>query len=240
MPKQIQSLRPTTPPRPCSSFAEGYGSRYSSRHTVHYLIDFLVNTRETLRALNGFGILAFAGIFVIAQLFMVPVSPLGFAAGVFFGFVQGFLGLMLGCAIGASVNFLISRHLARDRVSRWLGHHEKFRMIDSAIGREGWRIVILLRFVPIPFGLANYCYGLTPVAFWPYLAASCVAIIPANSLFVWIGTTGQDLASLVGKGRSIHPLEYALLGVGIVAAFIALRHLSKVAHSAVNRGAAAD
>ena len=205
---------------------------------VPYLVHFLENLRQTLLGLHGLGILAFAGIFVAAQLMMVPVAPLGLAAGFFFGFGQGWLGLMLGCAIGASVNFLISRHFARARVARWLNGHEQFRMIDSAIGREGWKIVALLRFVPIPFGLANYCYGLTPVAFWPYLAATCVAIIPANSLFVWIGTTGQDLASLLGKGRPIHPLEYALLGVGIVAALIALRHLSKVARSAVNRGTA--
>ena len=205
---------------------------------VQFLIPFLEHTRQTLLDLHGLGILAFAGIFVAAQFFMIPVAPLGLAAGFFFGFRMGWLGLMLGCAIGASVNFLISRHLARDRVARWLNHHEQFRLIDSAIGREGWKIVALLRFVPIPFGLANYCYGLTPVRFWPYLAATCVAIIPPNSLFVWIGSTGQDLASLLGKGRPIHRLEYGLLGVGIVAAIIALRHLSKVARSAVRRGAA--
>lgn len=204
---------------------------------IQLLIDFLDRTRHTLLGLEGLGVLAFAGIFVAAQLFMIPVAPLGLAAGFFFGFGKGWLGLMLGCAVGASVNFLISRHLARERVARWLEHHEQFRLIDTAIGREGWRIVALLRFVPIPFGIANYCYGLTPVAFWPYLAATCLAIIPANSLFVWIGSTGQDLTSLLGKGRPIHPLEYALLGVGLVAGIIALRHLSKIAHSAVRRDA---
>ena len=104
------------------------------------------------------------------------VQGLSQAVGFFVGALLGrYLGLMLGCALGASVNFLISRHLARERVARWLGSHEKFRLIDDAIGREGWKIVLLLRFVPIPFGLANYCYGLTPVRFWPYLAATCLA-----------------------------------------------------------------
>ena len=205
---------------------------------LQHLIPFLENLRQTATSLGGLGVLVFAGIFVLAQLFMVPVAPLGMAAGLFFGFGKGWLGLYLGCAIGASVNFLIARHFARERVSRWLGHHEKFRLIDEAIGREGWKIVVLLRFVPIPFGLANYCYGLTPVAFWPYLFATSIAIIGPNSLFVWMGASFQgSLDSLLGKGRPHHPMEYVLLGVGIVAAIIALRHIAKVARTAVARGA---
>jgi uncharacterized membrane protein YdjX (TVP38/TMEM64 family) len=198
------------------------------------LVQILEHLQQSVQDMGALGILAFAGIFVLAQMLMVPVSPLGMAFGLFFGFTQGWLGLTLGCAIGASINFLIARHLARAAVTRWLGANEKFRLIDSAVAREGWRIVALLRFVPIPFGLANYCYGLTPVRFWPYLAATCVAIIPANSLFVWMGSTFHgSLSSLVGKGRPHHPLEYVFLAVGIIAAVIALRYVSKIARKAI-------
>ena len=201
---------------------------------LEHLVQFLEHLQQSIQDMHGLGILAFAGIFVLAQMIMVPVAPLGMAFGLFFGFTQGSLGLMLGCALGASINFLISRHLARAAVTRWLGGNEKFRMIDSAVAREGWKIIALLRFVPIPFGLANYCYGLTPVRFWPYLAATCTAIIPANSLFVWMGSTFHgSLSSLVGKGRQHHPLEYVFLGVGVIAAVLVLRYVAKVARNAV-------
>ena len=201
---------------------------------LEHLVQFLERLQQSIQDMHGLGIFAFAGIFVLAQMIMVPVAPLGMAFGLFFGFTQGSLGLMLGCAIGASINFLISRHLARAAVTRWLGENEKFRMIDSAVAREGWKIVALLRFVPIPFGLANYCYGLTPVRFWPYLTATCAAIIPANSLFVWMGSTFHgSLSSLVGKGRAHHPLEYVFLGVGVIAAVLVLRYVAKVARNAV-------
>lgn len=201
---------------------------------LEHLVQLLEHLQQSIQNMGGFGIFAFAGIFVLAQMIMVPVAPLGMAFGLFFGFLNGSLGLMLGCAIGASVNFLISRHLARKAVTRWLGANEKFRMIDRAVAREGWKIVALLRFVPIPFGVANYCYGLTPVRFWPYLAATCAAIIPANSLFVWMGSTFHgSLSSLVGKGRPHHPLEYVFLGAGLVAAVLVLRYVAKVARNAV-------
>ncbi len=203
------------------------------------LVHFLEGLQQTLLDHHILGLLAFVGIIFVAQLFMLPLSPLGMAAGFFFGFGMGWLALWLGCSIGAGVNFLIARHFARERFAHWLNNHEKFRLIDDAIGREGWRIVILLRFVPIPFGLANYCYGLTPVRFWPYLMATCIAIIPPNSLFVWMGSTFHGTLNdlLTGKGQPAHWSKYVLLGVGILAAIIALRHLAKVAGASVARGA---
>jgi len=89
----------------------------------------------------------------------------------------------------------------------------------------------------MPFGIANYCYGLTPVRFWPYLGATLLAIIPGNGLLVWLGSTFRGtLADLVGKGRPHHPLEYVFLVVGIVAAFLALRYVAKIARAAVAPG----
>ncbi len=205
---------------------------------LQQLVHFLESLQQTLQGMNWLGVLAYSGIFFLAQLIMIPVAPLGMAAGFFFGFGRGWLGLMLGCAIGATVNFLISRHFARGFITRKLAGNEKFRLIDSAIAREGWRIVLLMRFVPIPFGLANYCYGISPVPFVPYFLATIVAIIPPNSLFVWMGATFQgELSALFGKGRPHHPLEYVFIGLSIIAALLALRFAAKVARAAVAKSA---
>lgn len=199
------------------------------------LVSFLKSLQLWLDQYPAVGGLIFAGIFVLVQLFMVPVSPLGMAAGLFFGFWKGFFALMLGCAAGATVNFFLVRWFARDYVRRKMGGNEKFRLIETAIAREGWRIVALLRFVPIPFGLANYCYGLTPIPFVPYLAATCLAIIPANSFFVWMGSTFNGELSELVAGRARHPLEYVFLGLAIVAAALALKLVAKAARTAVGR-----
>jgi uncharacterized membrane protein YdjX (TVP38/TMEM64 family) len=206
-----------------------------------YLVQFLERLQAWFALNPSLSVAAFAGIFVVMQLFMIPVSPMGMAAGLFFGFGKGWLALMLGCAMGATVNYLISRYFARDYVHRKLGHHKSVRLIETAIAREGWKVVALLRFVPIPFGLANYCYGLTPIRWLPYIAATCLAIIPANSLFVWIGSTFQgELSALLGKGRPHHWLEYVIMGVGITAAFLALAYVAKVAKNAVEKDEAAN
>ena len=117
---------------------------------LEYLVQFLERLQQSIHGMGALGIFAFAGIFVVAQMLIIPVAPMGLAFGLFFGFTRGWLGLMLGCAIGASINFLISRHLARKAVTRWLGSNEKFRMIDSAVAREAGpylRLMPMLDFV---------------------------------------------------------------------------------------------
>ena len=180
------------------------------------------------------GVLLFAGGIVLAQMFIAPMSPVAIAAGFGFGFGRGWVAITIGTGIGAAVNFLISRYLVRGPLARRLEKNEKFRLIDAAIAREGWKIVMMLRFVPMPFGLANYAYGLTAIRFWPYLLASLVAIVPANTLLVYLGHTAHaGLAAAAGAERARHPGEYVLLGVGLVAAFFALRHIAKIARAAV-------
>ncbi len=201
------------------------------------LIAQLLHWLEQFQSLGFPGVLAYAGAVVLLQLVCIPLSPFGLAAGGAFGFWQGLVAITIGTNAGGAVNFLISRHLARNAVQRWLGHHEKFRLIDSAIGREGWKIIALLRLCPMPFGIANYAYGLTAIGFWPYFLATFFAIIPANCFFVWLGSSARhSLAAAAGAEHAKHPGEYVFLVVGLVAFFFALRHITKLAKAAVAKG----
>lgn len=200
---------------------------------------WLAGSQAFFIGLGWLGIPAFAGVFFLAQLCLAPVAPVAAAGGAIFGLGRGFLAVELGTALGVAINFFIARHIARRPIERWLGHHEKFKLIDAAIGREGWKIVALLRFCPLPFGLANFCYGLTSVSFWPYFFASVVAIIPANFFFTWLGATAQEGAqALAGAARPRHPIEYVLMGAGLIAFFVALTYVGKIARKAVAKGAA--
>lgn len=199
------------------------------------LIQILESLQQALEHLGGWGYLVYAGIFLGLQCLLFPCMPMAIAAGFFFGFGRGWFALHLGCFLGATVNFWLARSVARDWVQNKFGSHEKFRLIDRAIGREGWKIVALLRLVPIPYGLSNYSFGLTPVRYVPYIIATMVMIQPANSLFLWIGATSQGELASVLNGRHRHPLEYVVLAVGMIAAFVVMIHMSRIAHAAVNK-----
>lgn len=200
------------------------------------LSQYFLQSETYFRGLGLLGVLAFALTIVLLQVFCLPLSPFGIMAGLFFGLTNGFIAIQLGTCLGAAINFLLSRHILRERVSRWLGTHEKFRLIDNAIGKEGWKIIALLRFCPIPFGIANYSYGLTAVGFVPYMLATAFAIIPANFFFVWFGATSHDLAlAVLTGGAGATPNQAIFTVVGLIAFFIALSYVAKVARAAISR-----
>lgn len=204
---------------------------------LEWLIGWIASSQEYFRQLGWGGILVYAGLIVAVQAALLPVSPLAMAAGVIFGLGGGYAAVEIGTGVGVVLNFLLSRYLVRDWVTRKFASHEKFRLIDSAIGREGGKIVFLLRFCPIPFGLANFLFGLTAVRFVAYTVASILAIAGPNFFFVYLGATaGASLQALVGAGRPRHPMEYVLLGLGMVAGFVALTIIGRIARTAVAKG----
>ena len=199
------------------------------------LLDWLTNSQDFFRQLDWLGVLLFAAGVVVAQMAIAPLSPVAVASGLIFGFGRGWLAITLGTGVGAAVNFLIARYLARGVVARRLEKNEKFRLIDAAIGREGWKIVFMLRFVPMPFGLANYAYGLTAIRFWPYVGATCAAIVPANTFLVWVGTAAKTSMAAAAGAETPTMGRYIFLGIGLVATFCALIYVTKIARAAVAR-----
>jgi uncharacterized membrane protein YdjX (TVP38/TMEM64 family) len=205
---------------------------------LHDLLTRLDQWHTTLQAWGWLGVFGYAFALVLLQMAFIPLAVFGVAAGAIFGFWKGVIAITIGTNVGSVVNFLLARYVARGAVTRYLAHHEKFRLIDAAIGREGGKIIALLRLCPMPFGLANYAYGLTAIRFWPYFIATFLAIIPANCFFVWLGASAQEgLSAAAGTGHARHPGEYVLLGIGLVAGFCALSYIARIAKAAVSKGA---
>jgi uncharacterized membrane protein YdjX (TVP38/TMEM64 family) len=170
----------------------------------------------------------------IGSLCFLPASPFIIASAALFGFPLGLLGAFAGIALGASGGFLISRSFLREDVANQLRKHPTFHSIDIAVEREGWKIVTLLRLCPIPFGLANYLYGLTGVPFAQYLFASVVGSIPGVLLFCQLGSTGKASLEAVASGHlSGGAGQIAMLAISLLATISAIVLLPRFARRAV-------
>lgn len=65
----------------------------------------------------------------------------------------------------------------------------RFKAIDRAIGRNGLKVVTLLRLSPLlPLALSNYLYGLTSVDLPSYVAGSWAGMLPGTIAYVAAGT----------------------------------------------------
>ena len=159
----------------------------------------------------------------------MPGSLLTIGAGLVFGLGWGTVIVSVASTTAAALAFLIARYVARARVEALAKRNEKFRAIDQAIREKGWRVVALLRLSPlVPFSISNYLYGLTPVAFGPYVLASWIAMLPATVLYVWIGAAGKAAAD-AGGGQGKSPMEWALLGAGLVATAVVTVMITRAA-----------
>ena len=195
------------------------------------LTHWLTNSQDYFLHLGWFGVLLYAGAIGLLGVICVPLSPVAAAGGAMFGFWGGFISVTIGTALAAVLNFLIARYLLRGPIERRLATNEKFRLIDAAIGREGWKIVALLRFVPMPFGVANYAYGLTAIPLVPYTLATVVAVIPANIVVTLFGMAAKEGVEAASGGG--HTKDLIVIGVGLVAFVLALRQITKIARNAL-------
>jgi uncharacterized membrane protein YdjX (TVP38/TMEM64 family) len=179
---------------------------------------WLTNALDWIRGLGALAPIAFIAIYIAACVAFLPGSILTIGAGVIFGVVRGSIYVSIAATLGATAAFLVGRYLARDWVSARLEGNAKFKAIDEAVGKEGWKIVILTRLSPVfPFNLLNYAYGLTRVTLRDYFFASWLGMIPGTILYVYIGSLSGDLARAAGGSAKRTPAGWALTAVGFVA-----------------------
>lgn len=187
-----------------------------------------------IRGLGVWGPLAYAAVYVVAVVALVPASAMTVAAGALFGPLVGTAVVSAGSTIGAALAFLIARHLARDAVARRVRRYPRFHAIDRAIGEGGWKVVALLRLSPaVPFNLQNYLYGLTRIRFWPCVLTSWVAMLPGTLMFVYLGHAGRAGLEAASGERTRTPAEWALLGIGLAATVAVTVYVTRLARKAL-------
>ncbi len=184
--------------------------------------------------LGVLGIVAFGLVYAVATVVMLPGSLLTLAGGATFGLVPGFVTVWLGATLGACLAFLVSRHLARERVESWIQGKPSFAVIDKAVAKEGWKIVFLTRLSPIfPFNVQNFAYGLTSVSFWQYAVASLFGMIPGTFLYVYIGTLGRSGLEAASGTDGAETAKLALQVVGLLATLVVTVLITRTAQRAL-------
>lgn len=200
-----------------------------------------VDIQETLATvlnwisdLGPWGALVFILTYILATVLFLPGLILTMGAGFLFGVVQGAILVSIASTTGAGIAFLVGRYLARDWVSEKIRGYPRFHRIDEAVGREGWRIVGLVRLSPVfPFNLLNYAFGLTRVRFRDYLLASWIGMLPGTVLYVYIGSLAGSLASLTSGTGSRTSAEWVFYIVGLVATLLVTLFVTRIARRAL-------
>lgn len=198
--------------------------------------EWLKAFNEWVEGLGAVGLLIFIATYIMATILFLPGSILTLGAGFAFGVGWGFVVVSIGSTIGAACAFLIGRYFAREKIQQKAEDYPKFAAIDRAIGKEGWKIVGLLRLSPLfPFNVQNYLYGLTAIKFWPYVLASWIGMMPGTLLYVYLGAAGRaGVEAAAGEGgRS--PMEIGMFVVGLIATAAVSIYVTIIARRAIQK-----
>lgn len=175
--------------------------------------------------------------YIAGVVFMLPAMVMAMSAGAIFGIVAGLLLSWLGSSVGQIIAFIAGRYVFRDVVVSYLARQfPKWTAIDSAMSRESWKLVTLLRLSPIaPWNILNYALSVTSVPFAIYTIASSISILPYLLLFVYFGSMARDLADIFTGEAKIDTRATLAMGIGSGIALVGLvwyaTHLSRKAMS---------
>ena len=171
--------------------------------------------------------------YAAATVAFVPGSVLTLAAGAIFGLFYGTIYVFAAATVGAALAFLVARYVARDAIEQRLQGNDRFSAIDRAVGREGFKIVVLLRLSPVfPFNLLNSALGLTGVGFRDYALAS-VGMLPGTLLYIYYGKVAGEVAQLASGVAVQGPAQYAVLAVGLAATILVTTLVARTARRAL-------
>ena len=169
-------------------------------------------------------------LFALFNLLLLPGGLLSVGAGFFFGLWRGFFAVLIGNAIAAALSFALSRWIGRHWFSRKFAENRTLRLLQPAVEREGWKIVVLSQLHPMfPTSLLNYFYGLTRIRFTTCMLWTSIGRAPGLFLYVYLGTLGKLGLNLARGGHRPRVVEYWTWGGAFVTAVLVVVLLARIA-----------
>ncbi|PON80174.1 Transmembrane protein [Parasponia andersonii] len=201
-----------------------------------YLKDFLVWVEQDL---GPWGPLVLAVTYIPLTVLAVPASVLTLGGGYLFGLPVGFLADSIGATLGAGAAFFLGRTIGKSYVISKLKDYPQFCSVAIAIRRSGFKIVLLLRLVPLlPFNMLNYLLSVTPVPIGEYMLASWIGMMPITLALVYVGTTLKDLSDVTHGWNELSKTRWALIVLGLVVSVVLMICVTRVAKAALEKALA--
>lgn len=236
--------------------ANGKCQKKSRKFFQYFLLSFLIasliitakyfNIPEILRniliwieSLGLWSAVTFVIIYNVATLLFIPGSVLTLGGGVIFGVIWGSIYVFVASTLGATIAFIVGRYISRDWICQQLHQYPKFKAIERAVVRKGFKIVFLTRLCPLfPFNLLNYAFGIMQVSLKDYILGS-LGMIPGTVMYVYIGSLVGDIA-LIGTSQQPTSLatevtKWIINIVSFVTTVIVTIYISRVAKKALEK-----
>lgn len=187
------------------------------------------------------------GAAVFCLLFVVVSFPmmwgyiiLNLGAGYIYGLVGGSIVTAIGANLGALVSFLVCRAMWKEYVMRKLSTYDNLRQIVRVIeGRQGFRIIMMTRLTPVPFGLQNALFSTAKISKIKYITATFVGLLPTQVLNTYMGTTLRSMEDVMAGKSSNSIVLIAQVLITLAVSYIINVRMKHEVHTACEQEAKA-
>lgn len=194
---------------------------------------YVVVALRWIETLGPLGHAAFAALYVLATLVLVPAGLLEAAAGFQYG---PWLGTGVAWAlsvVSATTSFALGRTVLRPWVERRIAQDPRLEAIAAGIAREGAPLVFWLRVSPLaPFNALHMPLGATRIPLLHFVGATALGHVFPVVLFVMTGTAVDSVTDLSSQRPALPPWGVAAGALTAVAASVAV---SRIARRALDR-----
>lgn len=160
----------------------------------------------------------YVALYILMSGIFLPSIVFKVFAGTVFGVFQGVLWASVAACISSWIKFLLARYFFRDSVNKKIQASERWRRLDLLIEKEGWKILLLLRNIPVGNALfLNYVCGVTKMPSRDFVLASFIGRLPTTFLYVYLGYLVGYTSGIDGANATRVTFEWVLLWIGLLA-----------------------
>ena len=92
------------------------------------------------------------------------------------------------------------QHVLARHIQSCLSQTEFIRSLQTVIsGPQAFKIVVLARLTPVPFGLQNAVFSVSNLTFHRYILASVLGLLPTQTLNVYMGSTLRSMEEVLSN-----------------------------------------
>ena len=154
-----------------------------------------------------------------------------------YDFFYGFILTSIYSAAGMALCFFSCRYLFSNIscLSKYTSvsntNNIYFTVFVNCIeGSNGYKIILLSRIVPLPFGLTNLLYSMTKISFYRYIIASTIGLIPTQLLTCYIGSTLKSISDIIAYSTTKTAVHaYYIFAIQLLISFVLMYYLVKLA-----------
>jgi len=166
------------------------------------------------------------GYLVIILLFMfngLPFVPTGYSI---FGLSAGFiypdhflkasLAVGIGTFLGSCLGFWVTRLVFKEWVQQRIAKKPTLQAFILAMEKLGFKLVLMMRMAPIPFGIQNGLFSVSNIPFDSFIVATILGVTPEILMLVFAGRTMASISEIATGRYHLSFEQYLILGVEVM------------------------